>query len=97
MQYSEYDDVTAIAAFQAMSIYLLLRLKETNDEATNFDLPMIYTLWVCKTGDCCLLECSLTESTNRVLLSKQVNRLLDMGRFPMVVYPRGKIGFWQSR
>ena len=46
MQCSRYDDWNTVAAFQAITIYFLLRLSEDNDEATNFDIPLIQTMIV---------------------------------------------------
>lgn len=46
MQCSQYDDWNAVAAFQAVTVYFLLRLSEVNEEATNFDFPLIYTMIV---------------------------------------------------
>ena len=46
LQSSRYDDYDTVAALQAVTIYFLLRLSEQNDEATNFDLPLIDTMMV---------------------------------------------------
>ncbi|MCJ1331273.1 hypothetical protein MMC10_007961 [Thelotrema lepadinum] len=44
LEYIDYDDVDLVAALQAISIYILLRLSETNEEATNFDVPLTHTM-----------------------------------------------------
>jgi hypothetical protein len=36
-----------VAALQAISIYFLLRLSEKDDDATDFDIPLIRTMLVC--------------------------------------------------
>lgn len=46
MQCSKYNDWNAVAALQAVSVYFLLRLSEDNDDATNFDIPLIHTMIV---------------------------------------------------
>ncbi|TAQ87225.1 hypothetical protein B7494_g4451 [Chlorociboria aeruginascens] len=40
----KYNDVDAVAALQAVTIYFLLRLSEDDTDATNFDVPLIYTM-----------------------------------------------------
>lgn len=92
-----YDDVNAVAALQAITIYVLLRLSEGNDEATDFDIPLIYTMMVHKTGGYSPQEFTRTESIQpRSLPFKQVNRLSDMEHFPRAASPHGKIGSWAS-
>ncbi|KAM3076032.1 hypothetical protein ACMFMG_006455 [Clarireedia jacksonii] len=39
-----YDDHNAVAALQAICVYLLLRLSETDEDATDFDIPLISTM-----------------------------------------------------
>ncbi|KAG9231563.1 hypothetical protein BJ875DRAFT_113309 [Amylocarpus encephaloides] len=43
-EYMKYDDWNTVAALQAITVYFLLRLSEDNDEATNFDVPLINTM-----------------------------------------------------
>ena len=40
----DYDDMTAVNAFQAITIYMLLRVSSPVDENANFDMPMIRTM-----------------------------------------------------
>ena len=44
----EYNDWDAVAALQAIATYFLLRLSETDDDATDFDIPLIRTMIVCE-------------------------------------------------
>lgn len=46
MQYSKYGDEDAVAALQAITMYFLLRISEDNEDVTNFDVPLIYTMIV---------------------------------------------------
>jgi hypothetical protein len=46
-QCSKYNDWNAVAALQAICIYFLLRLSEKDDDATDFDIPLILTMTVC--------------------------------------------------
>ncbi|PQE26034.1 C6 finger domain-containing protein [Rutstroemia sp. NJR-2017a BBW] len=39
-----FDDHNAVAALQAICIYFLLRLSEADEDATNFDIPLISTM-----------------------------------------------------
>ena len=41
---SEYEDMIAINALQAITIYFLLRVSSTDDEGTDFDVPLIQTM-----------------------------------------------------
>ncbi|TGO17712.1 hypothetical protein BTUL_0015g00480 [Botrytis tulipae] len=41
VQYTKYNREDSVAALQAITIYLLLRLSEDNEKATNFDVPLI--------------------------------------------------------
>jgi hypothetical protein len=41
---SEYEDMIAINALQAVTIYFLLRLSSTDNEDTDFDVPLIQTM-----------------------------------------------------
>jgi hypothetical protein len=41
---SEYEDMVAINALQAVTIYFLLRVSSTDDEDTDFDVPLIQTM-----------------------------------------------------
>lgn len=41
---SQYDDWNTVAALQAITIYILLRLSENDDDVTDFDLPLIRTM-----------------------------------------------------
>lgn len=43
----EYDAITAVAALQALTIYFLVRSSEDNEDATNFDIPLVQTMAVC--------------------------------------------------
>ena len=61
MQYAQYDDRDTVAALQAVTIYFLLRLSEDN-EATNFDIPLIYSMMVRKP---LMLGIPLTAIENR--------------------------------
>ncbi|KAJ8058976.1 hypothetical protein OCU04_011959 [Sclerotinia nivalis] len=45
-EYPTYNEEDAVAALQAMTVYFLLRLSEDNEEATNFDAPLIHTMIV---------------------------------------------------
>ncbi|TVY90567.1 hypothetical protein LAWI1_G006508 [Lachnellula willkommii] len=47
-EYSHYSDQDAVAALQAITVYFLLRVSEDNEEVTNFDIPLIYTMVVRK-------------------------------------------------
>jgi hypothetical protein len=47
MQCFSYSDWDAVAALQTICIYFLLRLSEKNDDATDFDVPLIRTMMVC--------------------------------------------------
>ncbi|KAH8684915.1 hypothetical protein BGZ60DRAFT_398670 [Tricladium varicosporioides] len=40
----KFDQAEAVAALQAVTAYFLLRLSEDNDNATTFDVPLIYTM-----------------------------------------------------
>jgi len=46
LQCFTYNDWNAVAAIQAICIYFLLRLSETDSEATDFDIPLILTMRV---------------------------------------------------
>ena len=46
LQCYKYNDWNAVAAIQAICIYFLLRLSETDSEATDFDIPLILTMKV---------------------------------------------------
>ncbi|RDL36292.1 uncharacterized protein BP5553_05644 [Venustampulla echinocandica] len=39
-----FSDVELIAALQAITIYMLLRLSEEDEDATDFDIPLIHTM-----------------------------------------------------
>ncbi|KAF7926674.1 uncharacterized protein EAE97_010183 [Botrytis byssoidea] len=41
IQYTTYNREDSVAALQAITIYLLLRISEDNEKATNFDVPLI--------------------------------------------------------
>lgn len=41
---SEYEDLIAINALQAVTIYFLLRVSSADDEDTDFDVPLIQTM-----------------------------------------------------
>jgi hypothetical protein len=41
---SEYENMIAINALQSITIYFLLRVSSTDDEDTNFDVPLIQTM-----------------------------------------------------
>jgi len=41
------DDGDSVAALQAITVYFLLRLSEKDEEATNFDIPLVQTMVVC--------------------------------------------------
>jgi hypothetical protein len=38
--------MNAVAALQAITIYMLLRLSEDDEDATDFDIPLIETMMV---------------------------------------------------
>ncbi|OKL60207.1 hypothetical protein UA08_04905 [Talaromyces atroroseus] len=44
MEGSGYDYRDTLAALQAVSIYFVLRIFEQNEEATNFDIPLVQTM-----------------------------------------------------
>jgi hypothetical protein len=46
MQCFKYNDWSAVAAFQAICMYFLLRISEKDEDATNFDIPLIKTMTV---------------------------------------------------
>lgn len=41
-----YSDHEILAALQAVTVYWLLRISEPNDDATDFDIPLINTTLV---------------------------------------------------
>ncbi|KAF8860589.1 hypothetical protein BDZ45DRAFT_724519 [Acephala macrosclerotiorum] len=43
-EHESYNDEDAVAALQAMTLYLLLRISEDNKEVTNFDILLIKTM-----------------------------------------------------
>ncbi|KAF7942504.1 hypothetical protein BELL_0317g00110 [Botrytis elliptica] len=43
-QYKTYSIEDSVAALQAITIYFLLRISEDNENATNFDVPLISTM-----------------------------------------------------
>jgi hypothetical protein len=45
-QCANFDDENTLAALQAITIYTLLRISEQNEDATTFDIPLIYTMIV---------------------------------------------------
>lgn len=45
-QCSMYSDREILAALQAVTVYWLLRISEPNDDATDFDIPLINTMLV---------------------------------------------------
>ncbi|KAE8445396.1 hypothetical protein EG329_013409 [Mollisiaceae sp. DMI_Dod_QoI] len=65
-EYSYYSDKDTLAALQAIAIYLLLRVSEDNDEATDFDLPLIHTmLKLCiRMHDLSVINDNLFEANN---------------------------------
>lgn len=46
LQHSEYNDWDTVAALQAMSIYVILRVLEKDEDVTDFDMPLIHTTLV---------------------------------------------------
>jgi hypothetical protein len=46
IQCLNYNDWSAVAAFQAICLYFLLRVSEKNEDVTNFDIPLIETMIV---------------------------------------------------
>lgn len=46
-----------MAALQAVTVYILLRASEDNEEATNFDVPLIYTMFVRQNFTAYVMSC----------------------------------------
>ncbi|KAJ8613003.1 hypothetical protein MRB53_037211 [Persea americana] len=43
-EYDTYDEMQAVDALMALTLYVVLRLSESNEDATNFDVPLLRTL-----------------------------------------------------
>jgi hypothetical protein len=41
-----YNELNTVAALQAITVYMLLRLSENDEDATDFDIPLIETMMV---------------------------------------------------
>lgn len=46
MQCERYNASNKVAALQAITIYFLLRISESDEEVTSFDVPLVQTMIV---------------------------------------------------
>ena len=82
-----------MAALQAITIYILFRLSENNEEVTNFDIPLTYTMMVCEPGISLPEGLGLIEAANhRTSLFKRTNKLSDTEQSQMATHPFGGNG-----